>query len=114
LAVNDAPDVAAAAADDEPQKVLVARVGDHPARRRLGVDDVALADLSRAVREREDPAAAVPEVQLILRIAAIEHSVTPICWSSSTPARCLGALAVLGLVGRPAPSRGRPVSADES
>ena len=64
-------DVAVLAADDEDDRLLVERVRELARRRRLGVEEAALAELARLAVDLDPHAAAVDEVQLVLRVVVV-------------------------------------------
>ena len=64
-------DVAALAADDEDDRVLVARVRDAPRRRRARVEEPALAELARLAADVDADLPAVDEVELVLRVVVV-------------------------------------------
>ena len=64
-------DVAALAADDEDDEIVVGAVRDQSLRRRLDVHEAALADLVLVAVERERRGAAVDEVQLVLSVVVV-------------------------------------------
>jgi hypothetical protein len=68
-------DVAALAADDEDDRVLVERVRQLPRGRRLAVEEAAFAELSRLTVDVDDNLAAVDEVQLVLCVVVVQEAV---------------------------------------
>ena len=69
--VTVALDVAALAADDEDDRVLVARVRDAPRSGRARVEEPALAELARLAVDVDPDAAPVHEVELVLRVVVV-------------------------------------------
>src|SRR5205085_891643 len=59
-------DVAALAADDEDDRVLLARVRDPPRRRRSSVEQPTLAELARLAADVDADPSTVDEVELVL------------------------------------------------
>ena len=64
-------DVAALAADDEDDRVVVARVRDAPRRRRAAVEEAALVELARLAADVDPDAPPVHEVELVLRVVEV-------------------------------------------
>src|SRR3974390_1999606 len=64
-------DVAAVAADDEDDRVLVSRVRDPPRLGRRRVEEPALAELARLAADVDADLPAMDEVQLVLRVVVV-------------------------------------------